>query len=175
MERPTDLFICRVLTICSLYLFCFLFVLCVVPLSFYIILYTTTLHYTTKDPSTTFVQLDASSSLPPPSYVHRSDVAELCVAACDLPLTTSYTMGIRAVGEAKGNKPQGAKDDGHATVKDCLAQIVAKLKKEPAQNVPKTKPYGLAVGLVVYSVMGVSLGVTGLIVSKALRVVLGRR
>jgi hypothetical protein len=130
--------------------------------------------YTTKDPSTTFVQLDSNGSLPPPSLVHRSDVADVCVAACDLPLTTSYTMGIRAVGDVKRKKPQGAKADGHATVKDCLA-LIAKLKKEPAQTIPKTKPYGRAVGLVVYSFMGVSLGVTGLVVSKTLRMVLGRR
>lgn len=80
---------------------------------------------------------------------------------------------MRAVGEVTGKKPQGTKKEGHATVQECLDT----LKEAPtdlAKNGPQTKPYGLAVGLVVYSVMSVTLGVTGLVVSKASRMVLGR-
>jgi hypothetical protein len=78
-------------------------------------------------------------------------------------------MGIRSVGEVKGKKPQGTKEDGHATVQECLD----KLKPPPTDlaKVSKTKPYGLAVGLVVYSFMGVSLAVTGYVVNKASQMV----
>jgi hypothetical protein len=85
-------------------------------------------------------------------------------------------MCIRAVGEVKGKKPQGTKEDGHATVKECLDRL--KVPPTDLAKVPKkssTKPYGLAVGLVVYSFMSISLGVTGFVVSKASRMVLGTR
>lgn len=140
-----------------------------------------------RDPSTTFVQVDPTCRIPPPSYVHRADVAALCVAACSSSSSTSsspsstesYTMCIRAVGEAKGkNKRQGTKTDGHATVQECLDNLLKGGGVESANGgaivlvVPKTKPYGLAVGLVVYTFMGVTLGMTGLIVSKVSRMFL---
>jgi hypothetical protein len=81
-------------------------------------------------------------------------------------------MGIRAAGELKGKKkPQGAKDDGYATIQTCLEKLT-----EPTNELaaPKSKPYGLAVGLVVYSCLGVSLGITGLIASKATHMILGK-
>jgi hypothetical protein len=126
-----------------------------------------------KDPSVTFVQLDTGSNLPPPSYVHRADVAELCVAACDFaPSRPSYTIGIRAVGEIEGKKkPQGAKEDGYATVQTCLENLT---ETTAELAVPTSKPYGLAVGMVVYSFFGITLGITGLIASKVSGKVRGR-
>merc|ERR1712238_571918 len=112
--------------------------------------------------STTFVQVDATCCIPPPCYVYRSDVAELCVVACELSPTESYTMCIRAVGCVGKKKPQGTKSDGHATVRECLNG----LKGGEQTNMPKTKPYGLAVGVAVYSIMAGVLGATYLIGSK---------
>jgi hypothetical protein len=110
-----------------------------------------------QDPSTTNIQVDPSGSLPPPGRVPRSDVAALCVAACDSSLVSSsksYTLAVRAVGEIKPNA-QGSKEDGSPTARECLQQIVA--QNPPPLEVPATKPFHIAVGLFVYSLMGISL------------------
>jgi hypothetical protein len=113
-----------------------------------------------KDQSVTFAQLDVGSNLPPPSYVHRVDVEELCVAACDF--APSCTMGIRAVGEIEGKKkPQGTKEDGCTTIQACLVNLTEGTSAEIAM--PTSKHYGLAVGLVVYNFFGATLAITGLI------------
>jgi len=118
-------------------------------------------------PSTTFVQVDTTCCLPPPCYVYRSDVAELCVAVCQLLIPTeSYTMCIRAVGDiGKNKKRQGTKFDGHATVCDCLIGLQGGERTE----LPRTKPYRLAVGVVVYGIMAGVVGATYLIGVKVSR------
>ena len=93
-------------------------------------------------------------------------MAALCVAACDSSLISSaksYTLGVRAVGEIKP-RAQGAKEDGCPTARDCLQQIVA--QNPSPLEVPATKAFHIAVGVFVYSLMGISLSLLYWIVEK---------
>jgi hypothetical protein len=107
--------------------------------------------------------VDASGSLPPPGRVPRSDVAALAVAACSgqrLVPDQSYTLALRAVGDMKP-KQQGVKEDGFATAEECLESV-----KEQPDAIDKkmlTKPYGLAVGLLVYSLWAIGIKVSSVV------------
>jgi hypothetical protein len=112
-----------------------------------------------RNPETTNLQVDTSGYMPPPGRVSRSDVAALAVAACDptlLPFGESYTLAVRAVGEDIKPKPQGAKEDGCATAIECLQQV-AKSGRPLSIETPESKPYGIAVGLFVYSLSAITL------------------
>ena len=117
-----------------------------------------------KDSATTHLQVDASGSLPPPARVPRTDVAALAVASCienTLEKDTSYTLAVRAVGDIKP-KPQGEKEDGFATASECLASISP--QGDTIDKTVKSKPYGLAVGLLVYSLLAIGLKLLSMIV-----------
>ncbi len=107
-----------------------------------------------RDVNKTFLQVEPDGYLPPPGRIPRADVAALAVKACDesiLPFNSRYTLAIRAVGEMKP-KPQGEKSDGYATAKECLFDMMA--KNTPSEKVVTElvkKPYGIAVGIFVYS------------------------
>lgn len=101
-----------------------------------------------------------------------------------LPSNKSYTLAFRAVGETeddgkdgkkKKKKEQGKKEDGYATVEECLKSIVdqpdvdgttktttAKEKKEELERTSKL--YGLAVAIFVYSTITILLLVCYLLV-----------
>jgi hypothetical protein len=58
-------------------------------------------------------------------------------------------------------KQQGVKEDGFATAEECLEAV-----KEQPDGIDKkilTKPYGLAVGLLVYSLSAIGIKVSSLI------------
>ena len=126
--------------------------------------------------STTHLQVDPSGSLPPPGRVPRSDVAALAVAACDPSVLTvpmentshhstsnriRWTLAVRAVGEDIQPRPQGTKQDGYATARECLQALVPTDTSSLAstRRQPSSKPYGVAVGLFVYGLLGISLTV----------------
>lgn len=113
-----------------------------------------------RDPSLTHLQVDASGSLPPPGRVPRSDVAALAVVACsggELFPDQSYTLAIRAVGDMKP-KPQGRKEDGFASAEECLKAI--KEQPDTIDKTRKSKSYGLAVGILVYSLLVIGFKLT---------------
>lgn len=118
-----------------------------------------------RDVNKTFLQVEPDGYLPPPGRIPRVDVAALAVQACDesiLPLDSRYTLAIRAVGEMKP-KPQGEKSDGYATAKECLQMIANNTPSEKVVTELVKKPYGIAVGIFVYS-----LALIGFKVSTAL-------
>merc|ERR1711935_125862 len=111
-----------------------------------------------------------SGSLPPPGRVPRTDVAALAVlSVCDptaLDPSKSYTVGIRAVGDVKP-KPQGSKEEGFPTALECLQSI-----KGQADNIDKavkTKAYGLAVGVFVYSLAFLGFRLASKVIMSLLR------
>ena len=106
-----------------------------------------------RDPDQTYLQVEPSGYLPPPGRIPRSDVASFAVHACDasiIPSDSSYTLGIRAVGEMRP-KPQGEREDGYASAKECLQKLVDSTPSEKVLDEMIKKPYGVAVGLFVYT------------------------
>jgi hypothetical protein len=81
----------------------------------------------------------------------------------------SYTLAVRAVGEMKP-KTQGTKDDGFATAVECLQSV-----KDQPDSIDKTiqsKPYGLAVGILVYSLLGMGIKLGSVILGLLSRLLL---
>jgi hypothetical protein len=84
------------------------------------------------------------------------------VEACQIPPSKSYTLACRWCGDGVKPKPQGKKEDGYATAKECLQHVV----ESPAIALPppKMKRYALPVGIVVYSLAAIFLkAILGLI------------
>jgi hypothetical protein len=73
---------------------------------------------------TTNIQIDASGKLPFPGRIGRADVAALCVAATELPPGMKFTLACRGVGTDVKPRPQGVKEDGCATAKECMERLV---------------------------------------------------
>ena len=107
--------------------------------------------------------MDSSGLLPPPGRVPRTDVAALAALSVGsksaLDPTKSYTLAVRAVGDIKP-KAQGTKDEGFPTPQKCLESI--RDQPDSIDKSIKSKPYGLAVGIFVYSLLliAVQLGRT---------------
>ena len=78
----------------------------------------------------------------------------------------SYTFSIRAVGEMKP-KPQGAKELGFATAEECLD--AEKSQPDKMDKTIVTKPYGVAVGLFVYSFLALGLKIGASIVGLIIK------
>jgi NAD(P)H-binding len=96
----------------------------------------------------TNLQVDVTGKLPFPGRIGRADVAALAIAAIDLPTTApNYTLACRWCGEGMKPKPQGFKEEGLATAKECMATVLATKAKSPPP--PAMKPYGVSVGLAV--------------------------
>jgi len=115
-----------------------------------------------RDTEKTFLQVEPSGYLPPPGRIPRSDVAALAVSACDeniLPLQSRYTLGIRAVGEMKP-KPQGEKSDGFISAKECLLSLAQNTPSEEVVTDVVKKPYGIAVGLFVYTLAAIGFKIS---------------
>lgn len=113
-----------------------------------------------RDTSQTYIQVEPSGYLPPPGRIPRADVAALAVQACDesiVPQNSRYTLGVQAVGEMKP-KSQGDMENGFATVKECLVNVVETTPSEGVSTEIKRKPYGIAVISFVYSFAVVALG-----------------
>lgn len=115
---------------------------------------------------TTYLQVDSSGSLPPPGRVPRTDVAALAALAVGndscLDPSNSYTLAVRAVGNMKP-KSQGVKEDGLPTAQECLQSC-----REEADTIDKTvesKPYGIAVGIFVYSLLFLSAQIARLLLA----------
>lgn len=114
--------------------------------------------------------------LPPPSRAGRADVADLAVLATDsklLPSDQSFELNIRWVGEGIKPKPQGTKEEGCDTARQCLEKVAATGPRPPEMSVLPKPTSPLAIGAVVYtllalvvkivvSVVGVIVGVLGL-------------
>lgn len=107
-----------------------------------------------RDYETTNVQVDVSGRLPFPSRIGRRDVAELAIAACDLPADNNYTIACRWCGEGMKPKPQGFKVEGFPTAGECLQHLVEYKAVSPKPDA--MRPYGLAVGVFVYSLMALT-------------------
>lgn len=125
-----------------------------------------------RDRETTNVQIAPSGELPVPGRIGRDDVAALSIAACEVipPGSKSYTLACRCCGEVKP-KPQGVKEDGHATAEKCMEKLVQPGATSPVLPT-KMKPYSLAVGVAAYSFFYlVSKGLLGLwaLASKLIR------
>lgn len=117
----------------------------------------------------THLQVDASGSLPPPGRVPRTDVAALAALSVGndsaLDPSSSYTLAVRAVGDMKP-KPQGLKEEGLPTPQECLQSC-----RKNADTIDKTvtsKPYGLAVGAFVYSLLLISAQVAKMLIMAVL-------
>jgi len=118
-----------------------------------------------RDSTTTHLQVDASGSLPPPGMVSRSDVAAvatMCSGRQLLSADHSFTLAVRAVGDNVKPRPQGAKEDGYATVEECLKAV--EFQSDSIDKTQHSKPYGLAVGVLVYSLSAIGLKVGTLMV-----------
>ena len=104
--------------------------------------------------ATTNIQIDPSGKLPFPGRIGRRDVADLCVQACHslTPSQPSYTLACRWCGTDVLPKPQGRKSDGYSSAAECLRQLVQSNATSPAPR-STSKPYGLAVAMVVYPLM----------------------
>eukprot|EP00977_Amphora_coffeiformis_P025209 scaffold18668_cov164-Amphora_coffeaeformis.AAC.3 len=106
-----------------------------------------------RDTVTTNVQVDVSGKLPYPGRIGRNDVAALAVAAVTLAkpelLPSKLTLACRWCGTGVKPRPQGTKEQGHATALECLTAVAQAGESSPAPL--KSKPYGVAVALTVYT------------------------
>eukprot|EP00980_Cylindrotheca_fusiformis_P003960 scaffold871_cov130-Cylindrotheca_fusiformis.AAC.37 len=114
-------------------------------------------------------RVDPSGSLPPPARVPRTDVAALAALAVgnDSPLdaSNSYTLAIRAVGDLKP-KPQGSKEEGLPTALDCLQSC--RDKSDTTDKTIQSKPYGVAVGIFIYSLLLIGVTVAKMLLGTIL-------
>lgn len=106
----------------------------------------------TRDVKSTNVEVEPSGELPFPGRIGREDVAELCLAACELPPDKSYTLACRWCGEGVKPKPQGLKSDGCPTANECFKQLVQSNAVSPVPP-SSMKPYGVMVAIVAYSLL----------------------
>jgi len=106
-----------------------------------------------RDTNTTNIQVDVSGKLPYPGRIDRTDVAALAVAAVTLSkpelLPSKLTLACRWCGTGVKPRPQGTKEDGYTTASECLTAVAKAGESSPVP--PKSKPYGIAVALTVYS------------------------
>ena len=124
-----------------------------------------------QDSEITNLQVDSSGSLPPPGRVPRTDVAALAALSVGpdsvLDSGTSYTLAVRAVGDIEP-RAQGTKEEGYPTASQCLESI-----RDQPDSIDKSiesKPYGLAVGIFVYSFALIGLLVVKTILGAVIRV-----
>ena len=114
-----------------------------------------------RDKQTTNLQVDPSGKLPFPGRCGRRDVASLAVACLSIPAEKSYTLACRWCGDGVKPKPQGKKEDGFATARECIDNLMKSFAIESPP--PKMKPYGLAVATFVYG-----LGALGFLTARSL-------
>lgn len=80
-----------------------------------------------RDTETTWLQIHPSGVLPSPSIIGRDDVASIAIAALQSDDNRTYTLAVRWVGEHMYPQPQGKKEEGFPTAKECFSA----LKKTP--------------------------------------------
>ncbi len=105
--------------------------------------------------------------LPPPARVGRADVADLAVLATDSQLVPSdhnYELSIRWVGAGIKPRPQGIKDDGYDTARQCLQNVVATGPLPPEKAVLQKPSNPLVIGAVVYTLMAVALKIVVVVI-----------
>jgi NAD(P)-dependent dehydrogenase (short-subunit alcohol dehydrogenase family) len=148
---------------------------CVVP---YVILRPGGLAEDERTTQTVNVQVEPTGKLPYPGRIGRSDVAELAVQACMVLPTEgkaaqSYTLASRWCGEDVKPKPQGTKEDGFPTARECLEELVSSGAVSPPPP-RKMKPYAVAVSLVAYPILFLTGKFVWWLATLALGLVMGR-
>lgn len=123
-----------------------------------------------RNTQTTWLQIHPSGILPSPSIIGRDDVATIAIAALESDNNRTYTLAMRWVGEHMYPQPQGKKEEGFPTAKECFdalkgvpfSSLMAVNLKDIKSTVAQANSYGQShivqpfaayVALAVYSIL----------------------
>jgi hypothetical protein len=73
-----------------------------------------------RNTQTTWLQIHPSGVLPSPSIIGRDDVATIAIAALQSDDNRTHTLAVRWVGEHMYPQPQGKREEGFPTAKECF-------------------------------------------------------